>query len=109
MLKDRAGARRDIFKASIRKIAEQLLRLMQWKRIVRLRERLDRLHGAVDREQIEPAVVVVIEPRRAEPGERQAGGREARPRAGIFESLLPIVYIKEIGRASCRERVHGCG
>src|SRR5256885_4308291 len=90
----RAGARWHVIEASVREVSKQLLRLVQRKRIVRLRQRLNRLHGAVDGEQIEPAVVVVVEPRRAEARERQAGGRKTRPRAGILETAFAVAYIK---------------
>jgi hypothetical protein len=48
------------------KIAQQLFPLMQWKPVVRLRERLDLLNGAVDRQDVQPPIVVDVDPGCAE-------------------------------------------
>ncbi len=89
-----ARRRRHVLEAAVPKVAKQLLALMQWKRIARLRERLDGLHRAVDGQQIEPAVVVVVEPGRAKAGVAQAGRGEPRLRAPVLERARPVVDVE---------------
>src|SRR5262249_6006940 len=74
-----------LFEAALPQVAEQQLWLVQRQRILGLSQRLDRLHGAVDDERIQPAIVVEIEPRRPEPGIGQAGGGEPGRLAPLFE------------------------
>ena len=85
----RARACADVLEPAAAEVAEQQLPLVQRERIARLPQRLDDLHRAVDRDQIEPAVVVEVEPARPEPGERQAG-RTDRRRSARDPSNTPV-------------------
>ncbi len=68
----RARAITGFLEPATAQIVEEQLPLMQWQRILGLPERLDDLHCPVHRQQVEPSVVVEVEPRSAEPGEGHA-------------------------------------
>ena len=74
----RAGPRGHVLEPAVAQVAIQLIRHLQRKRIVGPRLRLDDRDAAVDGQQIEPRVVVVVEPGRAEAGLGQARRAEAR-------------------------------
>ena len=46
-------------------VVEQLLFLVQWKRVVRVYQRIDGVYGAIGYDDIEPAIIVIIEKRGA--------------------------------------------
>jgi hypothetical protein len=58
-------------------VAEELVAHGERERVAGARLRLEDLDRAVDHEEVEPAVVVVVDPAGAEGGEGQAGGGEA--------------------------------
>src|SRR5688572_1041104 len=59
-------------------VLQQQLALVEGQGVARLSQTLDDLHGAVHRQQIQTAIVVEIEPRRAETREPQAGRAQSR-------------------------------
>ena len=71
---------RHVLEAAVAQIAIELVAHLQRERIVGTRLSLDRRHASVDRQQVEPRVVVVVEPGGAEAGLRQA--RRAEPGRG---------------------------
>ena len=95
-LKRGAAARGDVLESPVAQIAEQQLSLVQRKGIVDVSQRLDRLHRAVDDERVEPAVVVDVEPGRAEAGVRAARRSEPRSRALLLEEARPVVDVEVV-------------
>ena len=75
-------------------ISEYLLSLAQRVRVVRSDERINPLNGAVDRHEVQPAVVVDVEPGcpEASVGEGRIG--KAGDRAAGFESSRPVIDIE---------------
>ena len=76
-LECRAGAIGDVLEPAVAEIAEQLFPLVQRERIVRVPERFNGRNRSVDRQDVEPAVVVEVEPGGPESGIREARGRQA--------------------------------
>src|SRR6185295_4231900 len=74
----RHGAR--LLVAAVAQVVEKLLCLVQWKRILGAHQLLDHVHRAVGDNDVEPAVVVVVDERRAEP--RVRCGRQIQPGGG---------------------------
>ena len=60
---------------------------------------LRQAHGAVDRQKVEPPVVVEVEPGGAESGVAQALPAHAGPRADVLERASPIVAIERCSLA----------
>ena len=91
----RAGPAGDVLEPSVARLRNSCFRWSQRKRIPGLRQRLDVGDVAVDRQQIEPAVVVEVEPRRAEAGERQAR-RGPSPERALRSSNIagPVVDVE---------------
>ena len=84
MLQDRAGLSGDVLESPVAEIAEQLLGLLQRKRFVP-RERFGRMPDrSVDGQDVQPAVVVEVEPGRAEARVRQARKPDARTRRPVL-------------------------
>src|SRR4029450_630505 len=75
-------------------IAKQLFSLAQRGRIVLANELVDTLYGSIDRQQVEPAIVVDVEPCGAESGKRQAWMFESGRRAAGLERASSIVDIQ---------------
>ena len=90
-----AAAIGGILEAAVPQIEKEQLGLAQWKRIVGLPLRLDRLHGAVHDQGVETAVVVDVDPRRTEAGEISP----FRPGIGMMASRLnvPVVPVRLVG------------
>src|SRR5262245_58736979 len=82
-LERRAPFRRHVFEPSVPKIAEEELAFAVGKLL--LAALLDGFDCPVRNEEVEPAVVVDIEPRSAKPGVAPAHGAEARRGTQIFE------------------------
>ncbi len=89
---DRTRLRGDVLEAAVAQVAEQQLALVHRKRV--RRRAFSRLDAAVDREQVEPPVVVEIEPAGAEPGVLEARGSQSGRGASILEERLAIVHVK---------------
>ena len=73
---------------------------LQRERILGARLRLDHRYAAVEREEVEPRVVVVVEPGRAKAGLGQARRHRAptralRPRTRPLPSLIEDVHLRE--------------
>src|SRR5919108_560541 len=81
----RARGRGGLLVAAVAEIAEQLLRLMQRQRIAGAHQLLDHVHRAVRDDDVEPAVVVVIEERGAEAGVRRGRKVQSRGRAAVLK------------------------
>ena len=95
-LEHRPRASGHILELSIAEIAVQLRRHSQWKRILRARQRFDRRHSPIRHEQIQPAIVVEIEPCSPEPGFREAGRAEPRRGPPVFEVARAVIHIENI-------------
>ena len=91
-LERRAASGADILEAAIGEIAKQQPALFERKRSARLA--VGGLHASVDGEDIEPAVVVDVDPRRPESGKGERKRSERRPRAVIVEDALPAVHVE---------------
>ncbi len=78
-------------------VAEQLVRLMQRVRIAGARQILESTDGAVHDVDIEPPVVVVIDPAGTEAGERVARRAQPGERRTVVEAPAPIVDVQGVG------------
>ena len=58
---------------------------------------LDHVDGAVDDDEIEPAIVVVIDPAGAEAGHLRRCCGEACAHAGVFEIGRAVVHVHRVG------------
>ena len=90
-LEHRASPVGDLLEPPVGEIAEQLFSLVQRKRIVRARKRLDSLHRSVDRQEVQPAVVVKVEPGGPETGVRETEGTQSRTRTLFFKDAGSVV------------------
>src|SRR5262249_55845142 len=82
-LERRSRLRGDVLETAVAQIAEEELALAVGKPV--RSALLDRFDRAVDREQIEPAVVVEIDPRGAKAGVPEAHRTDSRRGAHVFE------------------------
>ena len=81
-------------KLAVSQIPEQLIGLVQWIRIFGPGQRLNPFDVSVDSQNIQQAIVVEIEKRRAESGKRNAGKSQSAQVRGILERGLSPVDIE---------------
>ena len=79
------GPAGDLLESVVAEVPEQLVSLAERVWILGPHEGLDGSDGSVGDQQVQPPVVVEVEPRRAESRVRQAGGPEADHRAPVVE------------------------
>src|SRR5205823_10890321 len=95
------AGRRAFLEFPIAQIVKELLPLMQRIRIALLPKRFDQMDGAVRRDDVEPAIVIVIEKNGPEAGERNARRRDADFDAAVVE--IPAAAIEEQGALLARQ------
>ena len=92
-----AGPAGDVLEPTVAEIPQKLVPLIQRKGMVGRRVAV--VHDpAVDGEEVEPAVVVGVEPGRPEPGIRQAGHADPCLRAPVLEQSGAVI---DVERAPC--------
>src|SRR5262245_2393257 len=84
-------------KTSFPRIAKDLIRLAQRKRIFLSHKLRQQLHRSVRDEQIKPAIVIVIKEERAKTREATTRHTEPRFACAIFEKRLAEVHVKCVG------------
>src|SRR5262249_27865863 len=87
----------DLNKVPLPRIAEELIRLAQRKRILLTDQLRQQLHRTIRDEQVEPTIVIVIKEERAKtrkatPGHSQSGFARA-----IFEERPAQIHVKRVG------------
>src|SRR5262249_50776735 len=93
-LEDGARLTGHVFETAIPKVSEEKLALAVGKSLGRAL--LDRFDRSVHRQEVQPAVVVEVEPRGAEAGVPPAHRTEARRRAQVFEKAGPVIRVKVV-------------
>ena len=83
--------------ATAAEIVEELVQLVQRIGVAGDHQFLDLLDGTVHGEDVQPAVVVVVEPGGAEAGVREARSGDAGGDAAILEPALAVVHIQRVG------------
>src|SRR6185369_3787097 len=86
----------DLNKIPLPRVAKQLIRLAQRKRIPLPHQLRQQLHRSIRDEQIKPPIVVVIKEERAETREATARHTEPRFACAIFEKRFAEVEVKRV-------------
>jgi hypothetical protein len=94
---------RALLEFAVTEIMEELLLLMQREGVTLLPQLLDQMDRPVSGDNVEPAVVVVVEERRAESGERDARRRHADLDAAVLEESVAAIdeqralFVRQVG------------
>ena len=93
-IEEGTGLAADVAETGPTLIVEQLTALSIGNRLAALA--FDDVDGAIGHEQIEPAVVVVVDPPGAEAGSVRRGGTKTRSRARVLEIACAVIQVQHV-------------